>query len=114
MRTLIIAILLALIAVSCATHNRTVQVPIELPTSSYHYDSRIRDVIVLDSVSRWTEGDTVYIYKEKTKILNISDTLISKDSIATAVMLESVDELNIEYLNKLGELKSLIFKILSP
>lgn len=113
MRKLLV-ILLMFITVSCATHNQTVQVPVELPNSSYHYDSRIRDIIILDSVSRWTEGDTVYIYREKTKVLNISDTLIKRDSITTAVMLESIDEINIEYLNKLSDLKSLIFKVLTP
>ena len=114
MRTLIVSILLAIIAVSCASHNKTVQVPVELPNSSYHYDSRIKDIIVLDSVSRWSEGDTVYIYREKTKLVNIADTLISRDSISTAVILETIDELNIEYLDKLSSLKSLMFKLLTP
>lgn len=114
MKKLVLVIIGLLLIVSCTTHNKTIQVPVELPSSSYHYDSKIRDIIVIDSVSRWTEGDTVYIYREKARLLNISDTLISKDSISVAIMLESVDELNIEYLNKLGELKSLIFKMLSP
>lgn len=110
----IVLVLIGLLLISCTTHNKTVQIPVELPSSSYHYDSRIRDIVVLDSVSRWTQGDTVFIYREKTRIFNISDTLISKDSISTAIMLESIDEINVDYLNKLGEIKSLIFKMLAP
>lgn len=100
--------------VACTTHRQTVQVPVELPSIQYCYIDRSNNSVVLDSVSRWNEGDTVYIYREKTRILNTSDVYISKDSIPTAVRLETIDELNVDYLNKLGDLKSLIFKILSP
>lgn len=114
MRAILLTILLSILGFSCATHHKTVQVPVELPYMTYYKDVRIRDMVLMDSVSRWSEGDTVYIYREKTKVLNISDTLISKDSISKAVILESVDELNIEYLDKISELKSLLFRILSP
>lgn len=113
MRTIIVGILLGIIITSCATHNKTIQVPVEVPNTHYHYDSKVRDIIVYDSVSRWTYGDTVYIYREKTKVINLADTLIRKDSVSSTVILESVDELNIEYLDKLNGIKSLMLKILS-
>ena len=113
MRTLI-SILFFILFMSCTTHRQTVQIPVELQSIQTCYDRKVLNVFVIDSVSRWTQGDSVYIYRERTKILNVSDTLIKKDSIPTAVRLESTDEISIEYLDKLGELKSLMFKMLLP
>lgn len=100
--------------ISCATRRQVIQIPVELSNTSYTYDSKIDRIIFIDSVSRWTQNDTVYIYRERLKYINLADTLITRDSVPNAVKLENSDEFNVDYLKQLGDLKNLILKAMSP
>lgn len=90
--------MLLLIVCSCTT---TKLVPVETVRteliSSITYDS----IYIKDSVDRYIQGDTVYLYKAHTlyKYKSIIDTLIVTDTITNLVEVEAVKEIKVNELH---------------
>lgn len=76
--------------------DRIVEVPVEVVKTEYIHDTKIDSVFIRDSVDRWHEGDTFYIYKERTKFkyLNKIDTIIKTDTISKTI--EVINEKRVE------------------
>ena len=89
MKRLLLIIPILLLLISCSTKNKIVKVPVPVETikTEYIHDLKIDSVFVRDSIDRWREGDTIYIYKEHThyKYLNKTDTVIKIDTIPKIV-----------------------------
>lgn len=88
-----ILLLLLLIALSSC---KTVYVPVETIRTEYK-DNYIRDTIhIIDSISQYVMGDTVYKYKTsyifKDKL--VKDSVIIRDSIPYPVPVEVLREVN--------------------
>lgn len=100
MKNLIIIIaIFILIMCSCST-TKLVEVPIERVRTEYIHDTKIDSVYVRDSIDRWREGDTVFIYKEHTKYkyLNKTDTIVRVDSIPKIIKVETVKEVEVNHI----------------
>lgn len=102
MRNILIT-LIALLITSCTTTkyienpiDRVVEVPVEVIKKEYIHDTKIDSVFIRDSIDRWHDGDTFYIYKERTKFkyLNKIDTIIKTDTISKTI--EVINEKRVE------------------
>ena len=106
MKRLLLIIPILLLLISCSTKNKIVKVPVPVETikTEYIHDLKIDSVFVRDSIDRWRDGDTIYIYKEHThyKYLNKTDTVINRNKINELVQV-------VKQLNK--EIKSIKEKI---
>lgn len=74
--------------------------PVETVKTEYIHDTKIDSVYVRDSIDRWREGDTVFIYKEHTKYkyLNKTDTIVRVDSIPKIIKVETVKEVEVNHI----------------
>lgn len=92
-----------MLVVACSTHKQIVEVPVPVETvkTEYIHDTRIDSVFVKDSIDRWVNGDTVFIYKEHTKYkyLAKTDTLVRVDSIPKIIKVETVKEVEVNHIN---------------
>lgn len=79
--------LVILMLSACKTTTKLVEVPVEVVKKEYIHDTKIDSVYIHDSIDRWFDGDTFYIYKEHTqyKYLNKIDTIHKIDSIPVIV-----------------------------
>lgn len=92
----IIAILILLLC-SCTT-TKYVEVPVKTVQTEYIHNTRTDSVVIRDSIDRWLNGDTLYIYKERTKYLTRErvDTICRTDTITNVVTIESVKEVKVK------------------
>lgn len=92
----IIAILILLLC-SCTT-TKYVEVPVKTVQTEYIHNTRTDSVVIRDSIDRWLSGDTLYIYKERTKYLTRErvDTICRTDTITNVVTIESVKEVKVK------------------
>ena len=99
MKYLLLVILVFLVACS-STKIIEKEVPIEKVKTEYINTLKIDSVYIHDSIDRFVNGDTLYLYKYKYiyKYLNHIDTVIQKDSIETPVY---ITETKIKEVNKL-------------
>ena len=99
MKYLLLVILVFLVACS-STKIIEKAVPIEKVKTEYINTLKIDSVYIHDSIDRFVNGDTLYLYKYKYiyKYLNHIDTVIQKDSIETPVY---ITETKIKEVNKL-------------
>lgn len=94
----IIAILVLLLC-SCTT-TRIVEVPVKTIQTEYIHNTRTDSVIIRDSIDRWLSGDTLYIYKERTRYVTKErvDTVCKTDTITNVVTIENVKEVQVNNL----------------
>lgn len=96
--------LLAVIAISifimcsCST---TKLVPVEKVITEYIHNKKVDSVFERDSVDRWLNGDTLYIYKEHTKFkyINNTDTVYKTDTITKVVKVDVVREVEVNHIH---------------
>lgn len=100
MRKLLFIIPILILLASCAAQKQIIEVPVETVKTEYIHDTKIDSVYVRDSIDRWREGDTVFIYKEHTKYkyLNKTDTIVRVDSIPKIIKVETVKEVEINHI----------------
>lgn len=100
MRKLLFIIPILILLASCAAQKQIIEVPVETVKTEYIYDTKIDSVYVRDSIDRWREGDTVFIYKEHTKYkyLNKTDTIVRVDSIPKIIKVETVKEVEVNHI----------------
>lgn len=100
MRRLLFIIPALLLLFSCTPQKQIVEVPVEITKTEYIHDTRIDSVYIRDSVDRWRDGDTVFIYKEhiKYKYLNKTDTIVRVDSIPKIIKVETVKEVEVNHI----------------
>lgn len=100
MKKLLFIIPILILLASCAAQKQIIEVPVETIRTEYIYNTTIDSVVVRDSVDRWRDGDTVFIYKEHTKYkyLNKIDTLIRVDTISKVIRVESVKEVEVNHI----------------
>lgn len=91
----IILVLLFCFALSCTT-TKLVEVPIEKTKTEYLNKILYDSIYIRDSIDRYTNGDTVFIYKQKTelKYKYKTDTIIKIDSIPYPVYIDNTVEVN--------------------
>lgn len=100
MRKLLFIIPILILLASCAAQKQIIEVPVETVKTEYIHDTKIDSVYVRDSIDRWREGDTVFIYKEHTKYkyLNKTDTIVRVDSIPKIIKVETVKEVEVNHI----------------
>lgn len=100
MRKLLFIIPILILLASCAAQKQIIEVPVETVKTEYIHDTKIDSVCVRDSIDRWREGDTVFIYKEHTKYkyLNKTDTIVRVDSIPKIIKVETVKEVEVNHI----------------
>lgn len=100
MRKLLFIIPILILLASCAAQKQIIEVPVETVKTEYIHDTKIDSVYVRDSIDRWREGDTVFIYKEHTKYkyLNKTDTIVRVDSIPKIIKVEIVKEVEVNHI----------------
>lgn len=100
MRKLLFIIPILILLASCAAQKQIIEVPVETVKTEYIHDTKIDSVYVRDSIDRWREGDTVFIYKEHTKYkyLNRTDTIVRVDSIPKIIKVETVKEVEVNHI----------------
>ena len=100
MKKLILLIVTILCITSCKTVTKTVEVPVETIKKEYIHDTKIDSVIVRDSIDRWHNGDTTYIYKEHTKYKYIlkKDTLIKTDTIPKIITVTKENRVEVNHI----------------
>lgn len=115
MRKLLFIIPILLFLISCSTQKQIIEVPVETIKTEYIHNTKIDSVYVRDSIDRWREGDTVFIYKEHTqyKYLNKTDTIIKVDSIPKIVKIETVKEVEVNHIKWYQEVLMWIGGIMS-
>lgn len=97
MKNIFIILLLSLIAVSCRTVRVIEEVPIETIKTEYITNHVYDSIYVKDSIDRWVNGDTIFLYKYHTayKYRDRVDTLIVRDTIPKIVKLETTKEIKV-------------------
>lgn len=100
MRKLLFIIPILILLASCAAQKQIIEVPVETVKTEYIHDTKIDSVYVRDSIDRWREGDTVFIYKEHTKYkyLNKTDTIVRVNSIPKIIKVETVKEVEVNHI----------------
>lgn len=100
MRKLLFIIPILILLASCAAQKQIIEVPVETVKTEYIHDTKIDSVYVRDSIDRWREGDTVFIYKEHTKYkyLNKTDTIVMLYSIPKIIKVETVKEVEVNHI----------------
>lgn len=100
MRKLLFIIPILILLASCAAQKQIIEVPVETVKTEYIHDTKIDSVYIRDSIDRWREGDTVFIYKEHTKYkyLNKTDTIVRVDSIPKIIKVETVKEVEVNHI----------------
>lgn len=100
MRRLLFIIPILILLVSCTTQRQIIEVPVETIKYEYIHDTRIDSVYEKDSIDRWREGDTVFIYKEHTKYkyLNRTDTVCKTDTITKVVPVEVKEVVEVNHI----------------
>lgn len=97
-RHIICVIFIFLFAVSCST-TRVVEVPVEKVRIEVE-KKIIRDsIFVQDSIDRFIKGDTVFINKSHTRVIERykTDTIVRCDSVPVVTTVEVVREVNVLY-----------------
>lgn len=84
---------------SCTT-TKLIEVPVETVRTEYIYDTKVDSVHIRDSIDRWRDGDTLYIYKEHTKFkyINKTDTVCKTDTITKVVNVDVVKEVEVNHI----------------
>lgn len=100
MRRLLFIIPILILLVSCTAQRQIIEVPVETIKYEYIHDTRIDSVYEKDSIDRWREGDTVFIYKEHTKYkyLNKTDTVCKTDTITKVVPVEVKEVVEVNHI----------------
>lgn len=100
MRKLLFIIPILILLASCHSQKQIVEVPVETIKYEYIHDTKIDSVYERDSIDRWRDGDTVFIYKEHTKYkyLNKTDTVVRVDTIPKIVKVETVKEVEVNHI----------------
>lgn len=88
------------ILVSCKTVTKTIEVPVETIKKEYINNIKTDSIIIRDSIDRYISGDTVFIYKEKTKYkyLTSTDTIIKVDSVPKIITLKETREVEVNHI----------------
>lgn len=97
-RHIICGIYVILLAVSCST-TRVVEVPVEKVRVETEIGYVRDSIFVRDSIDRFIYGDTVFINKTHTKVIERCriDTVTRCDSIPVVTEVEVVKEVNVLY-----------------
>lgn len=100
MRSILLAIFISLLLTCSCTTTKFVEVPVEIVKTEYIHDTKIDSIYVRDSIDRWREGDTVFIYKEHTKYkyLNKTDTVVRVDSIPKIIRVETKEVVEVNHI----------------
>ena len=94
----IIAILILLLC-SCTT-TRYVEVPVKTVEKEYIHSTKTDSIVIRDSIDRWMKGDTLFLYKERTKYRTRErvDTVCRTDTITEVVTIENIKEVKVNTL----------------
>lgn len=100
MRKIIAVVSLFILLICSCTTTKTIEVPIETIRTEYIHNTKVDSVFVRDSIDRWINGDTVFIYKEHTgyKYINRTDTVCRTDTITKTVKIDVVKEVEVNHI----------------
>lgn len=96
MRYLVIVMLLVLSLIGCTPTKQIIEVPIEVVKTEYVNKLHKDSIYIHDSIDRYINGDTVYLYKYKYiyQYLTKVDTIVQIDSIDRPVRVTEIKEVN--------------------
>lgn len=96
MRKLVVLFFILLFLCACKT-TKIVEVPVETIRTEYKNNIVYDSVYIRDSVERWVQGDTVYLYKYHTlyKYKDRRDTVIVTDTITKVVTVDVIQEVKV-------------------
>lgn len=99
MRSLLILIIAFVMC--CCTTTRYIEVPVETIRTEYINNTKFDSVFIRDSVDRWIQGDTLYIYKEHTKFkyINKTDTICKTDTITKTIKVDVVRNVEVNHIH---------------
>lgn len=100
MRNIFIIVLIFIFASCTTTKYVDRPIPVETIKTEYINTVKVDSVVVKDSVDRWLKGDTLFIYKEKTRYryINNSDTIVRVDTIPKLIKQEVTKEIKVNEL----------------
>lgn len=100
MKKLLYIIPVLILLTACTPQREVIEVPVETIKTEYIHDVRIDSIYERDSVDRWRDGDTVFIYKEHTKYkyLNRIDTIVKVDSIPKLVKIKTKEVVEVNHI----------------
>ena len=100
MKKILYVIMLFILLLCSCTTTKIKEVPIETIKTEYIQNTKIDSVFVKDSIDRWIKGDTLYIYKERTKYkyINKVDTVCRSDTITKVVTVTEIERVEVNHI----------------
>lgn len=100
MRKILFIIPILILLAACKPIKEIVEVPVEVIKKEYIHDTRTDSIYIKDSVDRYIKGDTVFIYKERTKFryINKTDTVLKTDTVPKILVKKTVKEVEVNHI----------------
>lgn len=100
MRKILFIIPILILLTACKPIKEIIEVPVEVIKKEYIHDTRTDSIYIKDSVDRYIKGDTVFIYKERTKFryINKTDTVLKIDTIPKILVKKTVKEVEVNHI----------------
>lgn len=115
MRKLLYIMLFTLIMCACSTQKSIVEVPVEVikevPVevikTEYIYNTVADSTFEKDSVDRYREGDTLYIYREhiKYRVITKTDSVVRNDTVPKIIKVEVPKVINKEVVKEVNHIR---------
>ena len=85
---------------ACKPIKEIIEVPVEVVKKEYIHDTKTDSIYIKDSIDRYIKGDTVFIYKERTKFryINKTDTILKTDTVPKILVKTTVKEVKVNYI----------------
>ncbi len=100
MRKILFIIPILILLTACKPIKEIIEVPVEVVKKEYIHDTKTDSIYVKDSIDRYIKGDTVFIYKERTKFryINKTDTILKTDTVPKILVKTTVKEVKVNYI----------------
>lgn len=100
MRKILFIIPILILLAACKPIKEIIEVPVEVIKKEYIHDTRTDSIYIKDSIDRYIKGDTVFIYKERTKFryINKTDTILKTDTVPKILVKTTVKEVEVNHI----------------
>lgn len=100
MRKILFIIPILILLTACKPIKEIIEVPVEVVKKEYIHDTKTDSIYIKDSIDRYIKGDTVFIYKERTKFryINKTDTILKTDTVPKILVKTTVKEVKVNYI----------------
>ena len=100
MRKILFIISILILLTACKPIKEIIEVPVEVVKKEYIHDTKTDSIYIKDSIDRYIKGDTVFIYKERTKFryINKTDTILKTDTVPKILVKTTVKEVEVNHI----------------